>query len=109
MFALIGNKLDLESNRKVTFEEGKKLAEKNNYVFQEVSAKTGDNFEKLFEVQIFEAVYNKFKNIFKSLLIICTCRIYNCFAKDFSCSSVFVSLNNFLHSFLFLYFVRLHE
>jgi len=64
VFALIGNKLDLESNRKVTFEEGKKLAEKNNYVFQEVSAKTGDNFEKLFEVQIFEAVYNKFKNEF---------------------------------------------
>ena len=64
VFALIGNKLDLESNRKVTFEEGKKLAEKNNYVFQEVSAKTGDNFEKLFEVQIFEGVYNKFKNEF---------------------------------------------
>ena len=64
VFALIGNKLDLESNRKVTFEEGKKLAEKNKYVFQEVSAKTGDNFEKLFEVQIFEAVYNKFKKEF---------------------------------------------
>ena len=64
VFALIGNKLDLESNRKVTFEEGKKLAEKNNYVFQEVSAKTGDNFEKLFEVQIYEAVYNKFKSEF---------------------------------------------
>ena len=64
VFALIGNKLDLESNRKVTFEEGKKLAEKSNYVFQEVSAKTGENFEKLFEVQIFEAVYNKFKKEF---------------------------------------------
>ena len=64
VFVLIGNKLDLESNRKVTFEEGKKLAEKSNYVFQEVSAKTGANFEKLFEVQIFEAVYNKFKKEF---------------------------------------------
>ena len=64
VFVLIGNKLDLESNRKVTFEEGKKLAEKSNYVFQEVSAKTGENFEKLFEVQIFEAVYNKFKKEF---------------------------------------------
>ena len=64
VFVLIGNKLDLESNRKVTFEEGKKLAEKSNYVFQEVSAKTGDNFEKLFDVQIFEAVYNKFKKEF---------------------------------------------
>ena len=64
VFVLIGNKLDLESNRKVTFEEGKKLAEKSNYIFQEVSAKTGQNFEKLFEVQIFEAVYNKFKKEF---------------------------------------------
>ena len=64
VFVLIGNKLDLESNRKVTFEEGKKLAEKSNYVFQEISAKTGANFEKLFEVQIFEAVYNKFKKEF---------------------------------------------
>ena len=64
VFVLIGNKLDLESNRKVTFEEGKKLAEKSNYVFQEVSAKTGENFEKLFEKQIFEAVYNKFKKEF---------------------------------------------
>ena len=64
VFVLIGNKIDLESNRKVTFEEGKKLAEKNNYIFQEVSAKTGQNFENLFEVQIFEAVYNKFKKEF---------------------------------------------
>ena len=64
VFVLIGNKIDLESNRKVTFEEGKKLAEKTNYIFQEVSAKTGQNFENLFEVQIFEAVYNKFKKEF---------------------------------------------
>ena len=64
VFVLIGNKIDLESSRKVTFEEGKKLAEKNNYIFQEVSAKTGQNFENLFEVQIFEAVYNKFKKEF---------------------------------------------
>ena len=64
VFVLIGNKIDLESNRKVTFEEGKKLAEKSNYIFQEVSAKTGQNFENLFEVQIFEAVYNKFKKEF---------------------------------------------
>jgi len=64
VFVLIGNKIDLESNRKVTFEEGKKLAEKSNYIFQEVSAKTGQNFENLFEVQIFEAIYNKFKKEF---------------------------------------------
>ena len=65
VFALIGNKLDLESNRKVTFEEGKKFAEKYNYIFQEVSAKTGQNFENLFEVQIYDGVYNKFKKEFE--------------------------------------------
>jgi Ras-related protein Rab-6A len=65
VFALIGNKMDLESQRKVSYEEGKKLAEKNNFVFQEVSAKTGKNFENLFEVQIFETVYNKFRKEFE--------------------------------------------
>ena len=64
VFALIGNKIDLESERKVTFEEGKKLAQKNNYVFQEVSAKNGQNFENLFEVKLFDSVYNKFKKEF---------------------------------------------
>ena len=64
VFVLIGNKIDLEDKRQISFEEGKKFAEENNYIFQEVSAKTGDNFEKLFEVQIFEGVYNKFKNEF---------------------------------------------
>ena len=64
VFVLIGNKNDLENERKVTYEEGKKFAEENNFIFQEVSAKNGNNFEKLFEVQIFEAIYNKFKNEF---------------------------------------------
>ena len=64
VFILIGNKIDLESERKVSFEEGKKFAEENKFVFQEVSAKNGKNFETLFDVQIFDAVYNKFKNEF---------------------------------------------
>ena len=65
VFALIGNKLDLENQRKVSFEEGKKLAEQNNFIFQEVSAKTGINFENLFEVKIYESVYNIFKHEFE--------------------------------------------
>ena len=64
VFVLIGNKIDLENERKVTFEEGKKFAEENNFIFQEISAKNGDNFEKLFEIQIFEAIYSKFKKEF---------------------------------------------
>ena len=65
VFALIGNKLDIENERKISFEEGKKLAEQHNYLFQEVSAKTGKNFENLFEVQIFEKTYVKFRKEFE--------------------------------------------
>ena len=65
VFVLIGNKIDLENDRKVTFEEGKKFAAENNFIFQEVSAKTGKNFENLFEVKIYESVYNIFKKEFE--------------------------------------------
>lgn len=61
VFALIGNKIDLEGERKVSFEEGKRFADEKNLIFQEVSAKSGENFEQLFNGQIFEAIYNKFK------------------------------------------------
>ena len=47
---LVGNKNDLEKDRKVTFEEGKAYAEKNNMIFLETSAKTGDNIKKIFEM-----------------------------------------------------------
>ena len=64
ILVLVGNKIDLENERKVTFEEGKKFADDNKYLFQEVSAKDGNNFNNLFEVQIFEAIYNKFQKEF---------------------------------------------
>ena len=64
VFVLIGNKLDLENQRKVSFEEGKRLAQEKSFLFQEVSAKDGKNFETLFEKQIYEEVYKKFKNEF---------------------------------------------
>ena len=38
---IIGNKIDLENNRVVSFEEGKKFAEENNYEIFEISAKEG--------------------------------------------------------------------
>mmetsp|Transcript_15022 Transcript_15022/g.18583 ORF Transcript_15022/g.18583 Transcript_15022/m.18583 type:complete len:212 (+) Transcript_15022:143-778(+) len=45
---LIGNKLDLEHRRAVTFEEGAKFAEENGLIFLETSAKTSKNVEEAF-------------------------------------------------------------
>ena len=45
---LIGNKQDLKENRAVCYNEGKDYAEKNNMLFFEVSAKEGNNIEKIF-------------------------------------------------------------
>ena len=50
---LIGNKSDLNDNRKVTKEEGMKFAKKNGMVFFETSAKKGDNsFEEVFKKSV---------------------------------------------------------
>ncbi len=45
---LIGNKVDLEDNRQVSYEEGSVFAEKNGMLFFETSAKTGKNIEEIF-------------------------------------------------------------
>ena len=45
MIVLCGNKTDL--NRKVTTQEGKTLANKENMLFFEVSAKSGENVNKM--------------------------------------------------------------
>ncbi len=46
---LIGNKCDLESDRKVTYEEAEKYSKDFNfYQFFETSAKTGFNAQKIF-------------------------------------------------------------
>ena len=48
-FLLVGNKCDLEKEKRaVTEEEAKQYANENNMVFFEVSAKTGTNIEKMF-------------------------------------------------------------
>jgi small GTP-binding protein len=45
---LIGNKIDLEDIRQVTYEEGKKFADENGLIFYETSALTGKNIEDIF-------------------------------------------------------------
>ena len=67
VFALIGNKIDLIDNRQVTYEEGKKLANEKNIIFEEVSAKDGQNFDELFNNKLFESIYKKFKDKFDSI------------------------------------------
>ena len=61
IFALVGNKIDLEESRQVSPEEGQKFAEEHGYIFQEVSAKTGDGFSDLFYKNLFEKIRIKFR------------------------------------------------
>jgi Ras-related protein Rab-6A len=61
IFALVGNKIDLDDKREVSKEEGIKLAEEKKCIFEEVSAKTAENFSELFYKQLFDEIVNKFK------------------------------------------------
>jgi GTPase KRas len=49
---LVGNKIDLESDRKVSTEEGKKFAEENGMGFIETSALSGQNCEEAFAATV---------------------------------------------------------
>ena len=48
LIALIGNKIDLDDKRVITFDEGKELALKNGIIFMETSAKTGEGVNEVF-------------------------------------------------------------
>ena len=67
IFALVGNKIDLNDKRVVSFEEGRKLANEKNIIFEEVSAKDGQNFNELFNNKLFNELYKKFKNKFDNI------------------------------------------
>jgi len=61
IFAVVGNKTDLNDRREVKAEEGEKFAEEKNFIFLEVSAATGDGIEKLFDVILKKMLKNKQK------------------------------------------------
>ena len=58
-FVLIGNKIDLDNNRKITKEEGEKFAEENGMKFVEVSAKTGVGIKDLENI-LAKIIYEEF-------------------------------------------------
>ena len=62
LLVLIGNKCDLEEKRQVSKEEGKKVAEENNMIFFETSAKDNINIDETFlksAQKILENIKNK--------------------------------------------------
>mmetsp|Transcript_2203 Transcript_2203/g.3669 ORF Transcript_2203/g.3669 Transcript_2203/m.3669 type:complete len:216 (+) Transcript_2203:244-891(+) len=58
---LVGNKLDLEARRAVSYEEGKKFADDNGLIFLETSAKTAKNVEEAF-VSTAAKIYSNIEN-----------------------------------------------
>jgi Ras-related protein Rab-1A len=59
---LIGNKCDLEEERRVTFEEGKNYADINGMDFYETSAKSAKYVQEVFEKLAIEILSNYEKN-----------------------------------------------
>ncbi len=60
IFALVGNKSDLDYNRKVKKEEAEKYANEHNYLFQEVSALTGEGIQVLFLNKLIDQIRTQF-------------------------------------------------
>ena len=59
---LIGNKIDIEDQRKISKEKGEELAEEFKIPFFEASAKSGENVD-----EVFKALYNKICEIYGDL------------------------------------------
>ena len=60
IFALVGNKSDLDYNRKVTKEEAELYAKEHNYIFQEVSALSGEGIQELFLNKLIDQIRTQF-------------------------------------------------
>jgi Ras-related protein Rab-6A len=60
IFGLVGNKSDLDYNRKVKKEYAEKYANEHNYIFQEVSALNGEGIQELFMNKLIEQIRTQF-------------------------------------------------
>lgn len=58
---LIGNKIDMENQREVSFEEAQRFAEENGLLFLEASAKSGKNVESAF-LDTAKKIYEKIQS-----------------------------------------------
>ena len=52
---LVGNKIDLEDRREITFAEGEEYSKKHGLMFCECSAKTGENIDFIFNKLLFNS------------------------------------------------------
>ena len=66
LMVLVGNKIDLEERREVSYNEGSIFAQKNGMLFFECSAKTGNNVEKIF-MESTQEIYSRIKKGFYDL------------------------------------------
>ena len=64
LLVLIGNKNDLNNQREVTYEEGETFAKNHKMMFLEVSAKTGNNVNEIFEESVKKIANNISKNVY---------------------------------------------
>ena len=60
IFVLVGNKTDLEENRAVSSKEAQQFANERGFLFHEVSAKTGEEIQELFNNTLFPEMSKKF-------------------------------------------------
>ena len=61
IFVLVGNKIDLNDKRQVSSQEGQNYANEKEFIFCEVSARTGQGIQELFNNNIFPEMVKKFK------------------------------------------------
>jgi Ras-related protein Rab-6A len=61
IFVLVGNKIDLNDKRQVSTQEGQNYANEKEFIFFEVSARTGQGIHELFNNNIFPEMVKKFK------------------------------------------------